>query len=163
MNTLCPNCGHLEKDGVPLCSNCGHSLRSEKEVGGLPTHRLSGHFAAPEASGEDAALSFLLLHAKQILPLFGKGEFILGRVSEGQAILPDIDLEPYMAYEAGVSRLHALVKVAEHGGITLMDLGSSNGTMVNKQQLAPNKEHPLQHKDLIRLGRLDMQALLLED
>ena len=46
----------------------------------------------------------------KILPLASRNEFTLGRLSEGQPIMPDIDLTPYQAYASGVSRLHAVVK-----------------------------------------------------
>jgi pSer/pThr/pTyr-binding forkhead associated (FHA) protein len=97
----------------------------------------------------------------QILPLPGSGEFIIGRVSEGQSILPDIDMEPFEGFEAGVSRLHARIHVSD-SEVSLVDLGSSNGTRLNNQHLMPNQPQPLKHKDLVRLGRMSLQVLIRE-
>ena len=65
----------------------------------------------------------------KILPLASRNEFTLGRLSEGQPIMPDIDLTPYQAYASGVSRLHAVVK-RDASRVMVMDLGSSNGTYI---------------------------------
>jgi pSer/pThr/pTyr-binding forkhead associated (FHA) protein len=89
----------------------------------------------------------------------GVGEYIVGRVSKGQSILPDVDLEPYQAFKEGVSRLHARIKV-EPQAIWITDLGSANGTRVNEQMLTPHQEFPLSDNDVVRLGRLNIQALV---
>jgi len=83
----------------------------------------------------------------------------VGRVSKGQSILPDVDLEPYTAYESGVSRLHARIRIEEHA-IWITDLGSANGTRLNNEKLTPHQDYPLSNKDVVRLGRLNVQALV---
>jgi len=83
----------------------------------------------------------------------------MGRVAEGQPILPDVDLSPYEAYSQGVSRLHAALKVINQR-VVIMDLGSSNGTRVNGQKIVPNVDYPLNHGDMIALGKLKIQVLI---
>jgi pSer/pThr/pTyr-binding forkhead associated (FHA) protein len=100
-----------------------------------------------------------LLDTGQVLPLAERNEFTLGRVSEGQPIMPDIDLSPYQAYASGVSRLHAVIK-RDANRVLLMDLGSSNGTYVNGKRLNPNVEQMLSNGDVIALGKLKIQVLL---
>ena len=95
----------------------------------------------------------------KILPLASRNEFTLGRLSEGQPIMPDIDLTPYQAYASGVSRLHAVVK-REDTRVAVMDLGSSNGTYVNGRRLNPHTEEALSHGDIVALGKLKIQILL---
>jgi len=95
------------------------------------------------------------------LPLEGGQEFTLGRVSGTQPILPDVDLSPYGAYEGGVSRLHATISLAKEG-ITIMDLGSANGTRVNGKKIPPHQPMPLQHGDMISLGSFKVQILIRE-
>jgi pSer/pThr/pTyr-binding forkhead associated (FHA) protein len=95
----------------------------------------------------------------KILPLASRNEFTLGRLSEGQPIMPDIDLTPYQAYASGVSRLHVVVK-RESNRIIIMDLGSSNGTYLNGRRLTPHAEEALNHGDVIALGKLKIQVLL---
>jgi pSer/pThr/pTyr-binding forkhead associated (FHA) protein len=95
----------------------------------------------------------------KILPLATRNEFTMGRLSEGQPIMPDIDLTPYQAYASGVSRLHAVVK-RDPDRVVIMDLGSSNGTYLNGRRLNPHTEEMLKHGDVIALGKLKIQVLL---
>ena len=94
-----------------------------------------------------------------MLPLADQNEFTLGRVSEGQPVMPDIDLGPYQAYTHGVSRLHAVIRRGVDN-VLLSDLESANGTFVNGQRLPADEEQPLAHGDVISLGGLKMQVLL---
>ncbi|MBI3739571.1 MAG: FHA domain-containing protein [Chloroflexi bacterium] len=100
-----------------------------------------------------------LLDTGQVLPLSERNEFTLGRISEGQPIMPDIDLSPYQAYASGVSRLHAVIK-RDADRVLLMDLGSSNGTYINGKRLNPNVEQALGNGDVVALGKLKIQILL---
>jgi hypothetical protein len=99
------------------------------------------------------------LDSGHILPLGDRTEFTLGRVSEAQPIMPDIDLTPYQAYANGVSRLHAVLK-REGNRVLVMDLGSSNGTYLNGKRLTPNVDQTLSHGDMLALGKLKIQILL---
>jgi hypothetical protein len=107
----------------------------------------------------DAWASLHLTDSGQIMPLSDRKEFTLGRVSEAQPIMPDIDLTPYQAYACGVSRLHAVIK-REGNDVFVMDLGSSNGTYLNGKRLEPNENQSLTHGDMIALGKLKIQILL---
>jgi len=107
----------------------------------------------------DAWASIHLVDSGQILPLSDRAEFTLGRVSESQPIMPDIDLTPYQAYASGVSRLHAVIK-REHERVFVMDLGSSNGTYLNGKRLQPNTDQTISHGDMLSLGKLKIQVLL---
>lgn len=89
----------------------------------------------------------------------GRTEVTLGRIVEGQPILPDIDLSPYEAYAHGVSRLHAALKVNPQR-VAIMDLGSSNGTRVNGQKIVPHIDYPLKDQDIVALGKLKIQILI---
>jgi hypothetical protein len=100
-----------------------------------------------------------LLETGQMLPLSDRNEFTLGRISEGQPIMPDIDLSPYYAYANGVSRLHAVVKRVDQQ-VILMDLGSSNGTYLNGKRMKPSSEQELHHGDVVMFGKLKIQILL---
>ncbi len=100
-----------------------------------------------------------MLEGGQFLPLADRNEFTVGRVSDGQTIMPDIDLTPYRAYEYGVSRLHAVLKKSEEK-VIIMDLGSANGTYVDGTRLEPEKEQLLSHGSIISLGKLKIQFLL---
>jgi hypothetical protein len=113
----------------------------------------------PVSAPSNSWISLHLMDSGKILPLASRNEFTLGRLSEGQPIMPDIDLTPYQAYASGVSRLHAVVK-RDNNRVAVMDLGSSNGTYVNGRRLNPHTEESLSHGDIVALGKLKIQILL---
>lgn len=151
------------------CSQCGAQIAlpggegtipvKSGDVGGRATSQLPSSASLPYLDDSEAVVVLQVVRTGQVLPLPGSGEFIIGRVSEGQSILPDIDLEPFEGFELGVSRLHARIRVAASEA-SVVDLGSSNGTRLNNEALMPNQPHPLKHKDLIRLGRMSLQVLI---
>jgi pSer/pThr/pTyr-binding forkhead associated (FHA) protein len=104
-------------------------------------------------------ISLHLLDNGQILSISDRAEFTLGRTSENQPIMPDVDLTPYNAFDHGVSRLHAVIRRL-NGAVSVMDLGSSNGTYLNGARLAANNDTPLNHGDILAFGKLKIQVIL---
>ena len=165
---VCSNCKHTNMDGAMFCSECGAQLITAES---LITQNIStgkvrealgkkpGPSSTPSTISLDTWGTLHLLDTGQMLPLSDRTEFTVGRVSEGQPIMPDIDLSPYQAYAGGVSRLHAVLK-REGNRILLMDLGSSNGTYINGKRLTPNVEQIVYNGDVIALGKLKIQILL---
>ena len=86
-------------------------------------------------------------------------EVILGRATEGQSMVPDINLEPYQAFEAGVSRIHAAIRIAGDQ-VLITDLGSGNGTRINGNKIEPQIPHPIANGDLVNLGKLKIQIII---
>lgn len=162
----CPNCQNQEPPGAIFCSECGMQLiqfdgKKTKQIDIVPGNVSTGPIketAAPVKSNV-TWISLHLLESGQIIPISDRLEFTLGRTSENQPIMPDIDLSASKAYEYGVSRLHAAVRLI-NGMIILMDLGSANGTYLNGTRLTPNIEHPIKHGDIISLGKLKIQIVL---
>lgn len=163
---VCPRCQHENLDGTVFCSDCGMQISGADP---LITQNISNGQMA-EISQDlkrttalpkdyDAWASIHLVASGQILPLADRAEFTLGRVSEAQPIMPDIDLTPYQAYANGVSRLHAVIR-REREQVYVMDLGSSNGTYLNGKRLKPNVTQALNHGDMLSLGKLKIQVLL---
>jgi hypothetical protein len=164
---ICSNCQHQNVSGAVFCAECGAQLDG---VETLTTHNISDEEIAqelnqkeprpePPSSPTNSWISLHLMDSGKILPLATRNEFTLGRLSEGQPIMPDIDLTPYQAYASGVSRLHAVVK-RDVNRIFVMDLGSSNGTYLNGRRLNPHMEEDLKHGDVVALGKLKIQVLL---
>jgi|GEM_PF-2282485 len=58
--------------------------------------------------------------------------------------------------DRSVSRRHARFSV-ESGKLTVEDLGSSNGTLVGEQRLAPNKAGQVSKDQVVRLGQVEIQ------
>lgn len=173
---ICPNCQHKELPGALFCSECGARLISldyltTQSIKKGNTDNLDQKFIEDQISLTDlpeevlgkeagsADLVLYLIEAKQTLQLAGRNEYTLGRVAEGQPILPDVDLSPFDAYAQGVSRLHAALKINKNR-VAIMDLGSSNGTRVNGQKIVPHVDYPINHNDQIALGKLRIQILI---
>ena len=164
---ICTNCQHENVSGTLFCVECGAQLEG---VETLTTQAITqdqivddlkktSATVEPPSSPANSWLSLHLMDSGKILPLATRNEFTMGRLSEGQPIMPDIDLTPYQAYASGVSRLHAVIK-RDAEQVVIMDLGSSNGTYLNGRRLNPHTEEPLKHGDVIALGKLKIQVLL---
>ncbi len=164
----CTNCNHSNPPGSIFCSECGaqlfaadlttQNIRTDKmsdiPVGAFPDVQPPASYASADAWG-----SIHLMDSGQILPLANRNEYTLGRISEGQPVMPDIDLSQYNAYANGVSRIHAMIR-RDGKRIILMDLGSANGSYVNGKRLTPNTERLVNHGDVIALGKLKFQILI---
>ncbi len=108
----------------------------------------------------NASLSLFLVDTGEVIQLEeGLTEYTLGRSAEDQPILPDVDLAPYHAYEYGVSRLHASIKLSQPYAL-LTDFDSANGTLLNGQKLSPHKPYPITHGDIFSLGKMKIQLLV---
>ncbi len=163
----CPNCRHQEYVGTLFCSECGTRLTHVAPVSTLRLDTQSIDYdsvttkPAPPNGPDLASGAFLGLRVcmtDDIISLLGRENYTLGRSGQGQAIIPDIDLGSYNAYEQGVSRIHAELQL-KSDGIFIMDLDSANFTMVNGKRLDPQQPHPIRHGDIIELGGLRLQLI----
>jgi pSer/pThr/pTyr-binding forkhead associated (FHA) protein len=169
---ICPSCHHHEISGAIFCSECGAQLldnslnpsrtfvyqlgAKEGDVGD-PTDIPSG--SNFNRQNDPLHLSLLIIDSGTIIPLVGSMEYTIGRTGGKQPVLPDIDLTAYNAYEGGVSRLHATIKVFD-GKIWITDLGSANGTRVNGQKISAHEACAVYHKDVLTLGNFKVQLLV---
>jgi len=168
MTISCPNCKSENISGIVFCSECGARLQYSdalvtQDISTAQVREaLAKHRTQPMTSPHAEVTTWASLHlldTGQMLSLVDRNEFTLGRVSDGQPIMPDIDLSVHQAYAAGVSRLHAVLKRIG-SRIVIMDLGSANGTYLNGRRLGPNVEQSINHGDIIALGKLKIQILL---
>jgi pSer/pThr/pTyr-binding forkhead associated (FHA) protein len=94
-------------------------------------------FRSPEASTGGVAPALT----------FDGGRVVLGRGANCDVRLPD----------PSVSHRHATVR-ANGSEYALVDEKSTNGTFVGEVKLAPNTPRPLKHGDLVRVGRVWLEA-----
>lgn len=173
---ICPNCGQTTTD-LETCTHCGTALNGpETETGAVWTSDLytpsepsdyipfrtgSGvmnifgvenvsapHPAAMASSSSPSSMGHLIVHfdaddwgsaTDHIVPLTGQ-EVTIGR-SPGCTISLDQDIL--------VSRQHAVIRPFNAGHV-LIDLGSSNGTLLNGSPMGG--ESLLHEGDVIRIG-----------
>lgn len=167
---ICRQCQKSQPEGAIFCSECGTKL---SDTAGLTTQTMDPVNDLQETSAfepdpseeiieqHDQRVNLHILKSGERIALVGQDDFTIGRMSEGQSIIPDIDLSPYNAYQEGVSRIHASVKVANNK-VQLIDLSSVNGTSINDTKIPPNQYHEVQNGDIITLGRLKVQVIIRE-
>lgn len=73
---------------------------------------------------------------------------LIGRTSTQRAIAPEVALD----FDSAVSHRHALLTQQADGTWSLRDIGSSNGTFVNGQEIAAMVDVPLHDGDEFTLG-----------
>jgi hypothetical protein len=157
---VCPYCAHANREGLLFCEDCGQSLTIGSPTA-LPTRQLdqSGSTVAAKATwgtarfGHDASIIIHIRDAAEPIVLQPAKQMILGRADANSTQTPDLDLTPYGALEKGVSRIHAAIHRSEDT-LTLVDMGSINGTHLNGQRLIPEQPRVLRDGDEIRLGKL---------
>ena len=83
----------------------------------------------------------------------------IGRWDADNGIFPDIDLDQHDP-EAKVSRRHARI-IADSGQYMVEDLGSTNGTFVNRgRRLIPGKRQPLRSGDELIIGKTFLKFVI---
>lgn len=73
---------------------------------------------------------------------------LIGRTSQSRGIHPEIPLN----LDDAVSSRHAILTLQSNGSLVLRDIGSSNGTMVNGQEIAVMVDIEIRSGDQITLG-----------
>ncbi len=164
---ICHQCQKSQPEGAIFCSECGVKLLDTygvptqnitspplpRELASVPTMELAGNGRI------ESRVMLQIMKTGDKIPLVGQDDFTIGRMSEGQSIVPDIDLSAYSAYQEGVSRIHASIKISS-SGVSLIDLSSVNGTSLNEMKVPPNVYQSLKDGDIVTLGRLKVQILI---
>jgi hypothetical protein len=110
---------------------------------------------AESGSGSALQAGTLALHVvgeDQPVILKAQPEIAIGRSIPGEPPI-DVDLGKYHGHLLGVSRRHAIIRFIDDNYM-LEDLGSSNGTWLNENQLSPKQPQVLRSGDQIRFGQL---------
>ncbi len=127
----CPRCGRLNKANARFCAGCGASLTSQ------PVGRLLA--TSPRGSWE--------VRLEQT-------PCSIGRRDPRQNHYPDIDLAEH---DRGIaSRNHATIQ-RNDDYYTVIDLGSTNGTLLNGQRVPANIPQRLQQGDRIKIGEVELE------
>jgi len=144
---ICPGCEAEMDHGLELCENCsGEGAESPAE---------SGIEEAIEGAIEekvDGSTACLELEDGQRFDI-DREEVLVGRSDPVDQIEPDVDLSFHGGFEQGVSRRHAIITV-DANGYLLEDLGSTNGTVLNREKVAPGMPVNLVEGDVIHLGKM---------
>jgi hypothetical protein len=154
----CPACGAHVQPGDLFCDFCGAALAGAAASAAATTAAPVATTTTPQpiAAGLSGEQPYLVVAASGIeIPLPQGAEALAGREDPYSNVFPDVDLTPHGGEEAGVSRRHFKLTLAE-GRYAIQDLGSTNYTWVNQQRLEPNTPTRLADGDEIRAGRLKL-------
>lgn len=85
----------------------------------------------------------------------------VGRVVQGDTSKrPDVDLSSYNAEALGVSRHHIAI-LPDGERLSVLDLQSNNGTILNGNRLKPNEPHRLMNHDQLMLGKMRLDVSIV--
>ena len=158
----CTRCGHENPEGSRFCAQCGAALSQERvgestsiipKIGGEDSGEqveVSGDTAADAHAGAVDSLpagSALLVVKRGPNAgsrfLLDKAVVTAGRHPESDIFLDDIT----------VSRRHAEIVRGTDGHYTVRDVGSLNGTYLNRERI---DEAPLRHGDELQIGKFKL-------
>lgn len=94
---------------------------------------------------------------KSIMIDLDREKLFLGCQMKWTDAKPDIDLTRFDAADNGVSRQHMLLS-RTRTGLTVTDLGSLNGTHVDRKRIDPYKPILLKNRSVIHIGQLAAQV-----
>ncbi len=163
----CSVCQAEHPENTLFCDECGSYLQggAQKETDPLAAAEMTWmeREETIEASEEEVVSPVSL---KLSIPDSGRDvelpltkEVSIGRLDPASASFPDIDLTSDGGLEKGVSRRHA--KITRRGSeVFIEDLGSINGTFLNRKKLTPYLPQALKSGDELQLGRLILQVSL---
>ena len=154
----CPVCKTQVEVGTAVCPRCGASLVGVAETRALGNTDYEPGTPRWGTARFDSRMNLVIrardsgdeftFDAKSIT------ELTLGRLNPDTGEAPPVDLHAANGIEQGVSRRHAAIVRREGGALSLVDLGSDNGTYLNGQRLIPNQPRILRDGDEVRLGYL---------
>ncbi len=155
---FCHNCGHRNPAGVNFCSSCGAVLADDSTE---TTVTLKPVDVQGETSDEDASVALVEVPRGPGVLVIKRGpdvgssysleeeSIVIGRHPESTIFLNDIT----------VSRRHAEVVHGDAVKVVLRDLGSLNGTYVNRERI---DEVVLSSGDELQIGKFKLVYLTAE-
>lgn len=164
----CTECGSSQEEGALFCSECGGFLLVEagKITAVLPFSEFANRPPPPPLVKEALSPATVTCKVTLVVPssrrrfkLDVEDEIQIGRASS--ELVPEVDLTDDDGAEKGVSRLHAKIRAVQDG-LVLIDLASTNGTLLNNYRLPPHEPYPLKSGDEIRFGDLLVHLFLAD-
>jgi hypothetical protein len=141
----------------------------EPKASEAPTGEIKPEAAAPAAAPAEAPAGAVAAFKAKLAVVRGgrkgqefpleDGNNLVGRWDPDTGSFPEVDLDADDP-EAKISRKHALIRIAD-AKITIEDIGSLNGTYVNRQpRLAPGSPVELKTGDEIIIGKTFLKLVV---
>ncbi len=156
---FCHNCGHRNPPGVNFCSSCGAALRVENADTTVTLQAVDEHGETPE---EDAAVTYVEVPPGAGVLVVKRGPNVGTRYVLDQPVTragrhPESDI---FLDDVTVSRRHAELHRREDGKVVIRDVGSLNGTYVNRER---TDEAILAGGDEVQIGKFKLVYLAAGD
>ena len=161
----CPVCQAKYPENTLFCEECGAYLPGDRQEETDPlaigeVTWMEGE-ETREAAEEDISsplgLKLTIPDSEHNVEVLLTKEVNIGRLDPVSASFPDVDLTSEGGLEGGVSRRHA--KIIRRGReVFIEDLGSMNGTFLNREKLAPFLPQALKSGDELQLGVLTLRV-----
>jgi len=157
----CPVCQAKYPENTLFCDECGSYLLGGAETETDPLSVAEVIWWEREETSEVYEEEvFSPMSLKLSIPESGRDvvlpltqEVNIGRLDPASASFPEVDLTSDGGPEKGVSRRHA--KITRRGSeVFIEDLGSINGTFLNRKKLTPYQPRMLTSGDELQLGKL---------
>jgi pSer/pThr/pTyr-binding forkhead associated (FHA) protein len=161
----CSVCQAEHPENTVFCDECGSYLLGDNQEGTDPLAAGEvtwvGREETSKAAEEDVTSP---LGLKLTIPDSGRDVAVpltkavnIGRLDPASASFPEVDLASDGGLEKGISRRHA--KITRRGNeVFIEDLGSINGTFLNRKKLTPYFPRALKSGDELQLGKLILRV-----
>ncbi len=140
----CKECQTENIEGALFCEECGAKLEDKLESIGTDVETFGTKLVLTSPEGST-------------LDIPAKDEVMIGREDPISEVFPDVDLTALGGLEKGVSRKHAVI---HHAGVdyTVEDMGSTNGTFINRKRIQPHAPETIKPGDEVRFGKLSLSV-----
>jgi CheY-like chemotaxis protein len=139
-------------------------FKNEADHPTMGTKKLAGTASLDhiDAAPRDDTMVLFIEGQREPFAVVVQPQVTMGRSSGNASNKSHVDLDPFGAFDKGVSRVHSRIKRIDNA-FMVEDLGSSNGTFVNGQSLRVKESVRLKNGDELRLGELRMHVYLLAE
>ncbi len=161
----CPVCRTAYVPNTLFCTECGLYLLKSEDLATDPLEAVQVKWTGETNDAPHPGRSMLETGPLTVRLRISQGDqerelevpltkaIRLGRMDPLQDIYPEVDLTEDLALDHGVSREHASI-FRRNEIVVVEDLGSTNGTLLNGDRLAPFLPQILKDGDQLQLGKL---------
>jgi pSer/pThr/pTyr-binding forkhead associated (FHA) protein len=107
----------------------------------------------PDIYGNRQQLRMIVMGSLEVVSIAENRPVIIGRGENA-----DLDVRSYGHIARSVSRRHAQISLAD-GRLSIIDLGSRNGTTVSGRKLEVGKAAFIHRDDVIKVGHITMSVV----